>query len=106
MYKEYWKETFGRDVVENESGFASYKITGDYCYIVDIYVKPEYRKMNIASKLADKICVIAKERKCKHVIGTVNLQSSDPTRSMAVLIGYGMKIHTQDTNTTVLIKDI
>lgn len=106
MIKKYWKEAMNREVIENEKGFVSYQFNGEICYIVDIYVEPEHRKSNVAASLADQVVVIAKDKGCKFLMGTVNLQGSDPSRSMMVLLSYGFKIHSQDILNTVLMKQI
>lgn len=47
--------------------FAYYTWVGKSLYLDDLYVKPEYRGMNIGKALLEKIVAIAKEEKCKRM---------------------------------------
>jgi GNAT superfamily N-acetyltransferase len=47
--------------------FAYYTWVGKSLYLDDLYVKPEYRGMNIGKALLEKIVAVAKEEKCKRM---------------------------------------
>ncbi len=47
--------------------FAYYTWVGKSLYLDDLYVKPEYRGMNIGKALLEKIIEVAKEEKCKRM---------------------------------------
>lgn len=47
--------------------FAYYTWVGKSLYLDDLYVKPEYRGMNIGKALLEKIVTVAKEEKCKRM---------------------------------------
>ena len=106
MYREYLEELGSRDIVESENGFATYLITGKECYIEDIYVKKEFRKTKEASKLADKIVKIAKEKGCTLLTGSVVPTANNSTRSLKVLLGYGFKLHSANDNFIVFSKEL
>lgn len=92
MYKEYIKEREDADLVHDEKGFATFKYMDDNSvYIIDIYVRKEYRKEGIASKYADMIVEQAKERGCKFVLGTVSENANNSETSKRVLEAYGMR---------------
>lgn len=92
LFAEYINETQGREIIEADFGFATYVINGPQVYIEDIYVRPEYRKQNFATRLADKVKEKAKAQGCTHMLGTVNCTFKDPTTSLKALLGYGFKI--------------
>lgn len=107
LYARYIKEHRGDSIVEFSNGFATYRYLDDFTvYIVDIYVLPEDRKSDVASALADQICTIAKLRGCKTLKGTVDVNGVNPTTSIAVLIGYGMKFDCVNGNLLVFSKEI
>lgn len=89
----YLKEREGFDCILRDEGFASYKITGDECYIKDIFVFPDYRKKGIAAEMADDISRIALGRGCKFLTGSVCTTANGAHASMLVLLAYGFKIH-------------
>ena len=63
-FANYIKERQNKEIIEDESGFATYYFIMPDCYIEDIYVIPEKRKAGIAAKYADKIAKIAQEKNC------------------------------------------
>ena len=91
LYSQYLRETGQRYIIENDWGFATYQITGQECYIVDIYIAPEHRNTGLASRLASMVTDAARAQGCKWLTGSVNTAIKDPTSSMKVLLAYGMK---------------
>jgi GNAT superfamily N-acetyltransferase len=47
--------------------FVYYTWVGKSLYLDDLYVKPEYRGVNIGKALLEKIVAVAKEEKCKRM---------------------------------------
>lgn len=106
MLAQYIKEREDFDVIENDYGFAIYKISGDECYIKDIYVQKQFRQLDIASKLADQISQIAIKNSCKYLTGTVCPSANNSTVSLKVLLGYKMKLHSAKENLIIFKKDL
>lgn len=106
LYADYLKERSNREIIEDDKGFATFYINGDTAYIEDIFVKKEYRKSGAASNYADQIVVIAKERQCKKLYGTVIPSANNSTISLKVLLGYGFELDNCLNNIIVLKKDI
>ncbi len=90
---QYLKERQGVDSLIREEGFATYKISGEECYLQDIWVSPDYRKKGIASEMADDIARIAISKGCKFLTGSVDTTASKAHESVLVLFAYGFKIH-------------
>lgn len=106
LYAEYLKELSGKEVIEDERGFAVYSFHSGGCYIEDIYVKHECRKSNVASLMADQITKVAKEKGYNTLFGTVNLNANNPTISLKVLLGYGFELHSISNNLIIMKKGI
>lgn len=106
LYSQYMEELGVRKIIETEFGFATYTITGNECYIPDIYIVPDKRKSQEASKLADLITEEAKKQGCKYLFGTVHTSIKDPTRSIKVLLGYGFNFLRVDKNSLIFMKEI
>lgn len=106
LYGQYVKEREGFEILENEHGFATYKISGNECYIRDIFVKPEMRKSHVAAKFADEIATIAKEQGCTHLSGTVAPAANGATQSVQVLLSYGFKIARSTNDLIIFVKEI
>lgn len=106
MFKAYLKEREGVDLIEREDGFAIYLITGQECYIRDIYTQPESRKTGTAGSMADEIAEIARAAGCKYLTGSVYLGAKGADASAKVLMAYGMRLHKTVDNGIIFIKDL
>lgn len=107
MYKAYLEErTPGTSAVYSDKGFCTYSITEEECYIIDLYVKPEYRFENVASEFGDQISEIARNAGCKYLSGTVATNTANPTASTLVLIAYGFSIHVAKDELIIFKKDL
>lgn len=106
LYSKCIMEKEGKEIIEEEHGYATYEFLEDNtCYIVDIFVEKEYRNDLYASKLADKITDIAKERGCTMLVGSVCLDMGGVDSSVKVLHKYGMRIsHIDDNDNMIYFK--
>lgn len=92
LYREYIKEREKKEIIESNDAFITFKILNEICYIVDIYVRPDKRKSGVAKELADRVCVVAVENGCKHLLGSVDVNADGATDSLKVLLAYGMDL--------------
>lgn len=107
LYADYILERTNDKIIETPEGFATYRFLSEtQCYIIDIYVCPEFRKSGIAAALADKIAEIAKAKGCTELVGTVCPSAKGSNSSLRVLWGYGMVLDSSDKNLIVMKKDI
>lgn len=106
LYGQYVQEREGKQIIENECGFATYKIFGEECYVVDIFIKKEFRRSSQASGLADHIALMAKEAGCKFLTGTCAPSTFGATESMKAMFGYGFKLHSCTEDKIILIKEL
>ncbi len=107
MHSEYIRERLGDEVLEYDEGFATYRFLDDSgvkaVYIVDIFVRPDFRKTRMASVMADEICEKAKAQGCTRIIGSVSPSAKNATDSLKVLLGYGMTLYCS-TNEAIIFK--
>jgi ribosomal protein S18 acetylase RimI-like enzyme len=108
MYAEYVRERLGHECVETDQGFATFALLNDNksCYILDIYVRPDFRRLGAASTIADKIVAQAKSRGATELFGTVVLSAAGSDASLRVLQGYGMSLHEATNGVIVMRKEI
>ncbi len=108
MYLEYLRERTDDELVESEYGFATYRFVEDGAavYIVDIFVRPEYREKGIAGQMADEIAKIAKDKGCRAMIGTTQPSAKGSTVSLQALIGYGMRLQSCGVDCIIMRKDL
>lgn len=93
LFAQYQKERVNREtLIVPDKGFATYQISKDDCYIVDIFVKTEFRKTKLGSEMANEITKIAKQNGCTTISGTVDLRANGAEVSTLSLLHYGFKL--------------
>ena len=107
LYADYLKERTEDRIIETEQGFAVYRFPDkDTVYIVDIYVKPEFRKHGVASDFSASIMKEAKQRGCKKMIGSVVPSTHGSTESIKVLLAHGMSLDSSAVDFILFRKDL
>lgn len=106
LFADYKREREQVETLEHEHGFVMYKIFGEECYIIDIYVNPDFRMTGLASLLADKVTDIAKLSNCKTLTGTIDTRLVSSTISAKILFAYGFRILRNDGPVTWFVKEI
>ena len=106
FYGQYIKEREGKDILESEHGFFTYKIHGEECYIEDIFIKKESRRKNIGTEMADEIAKIARDAGCKYLTGTCIPSTNGATESMKAMFSYGFRIHSCVNDKIILYKEL
>ncbi len=103
---QYLKERVGFDSIVTDKGFVAYRIEGEKCTIHDIYVHADFRKMGIATFLAQEVEAKAKESGCKFLYGSTHPESSGSTDSLKFILAYGLKLYSAGPNLVTLRKEI
>jgi len=107
MYADYLKERTGDDLIQSEKGFATFRFIDEKTvYLVDLFVKKEFRNIGEANFLADQVCALAKQKGCNKLIGTVAPNTNGATANLKHLLGYGMSLVRSDTSLIVFEKEI
>jgi Acetyltransferase (GNAT) family len=107
LYAEYLSERTEDSILENDKGFITWRyINPDKVYIVDIYIRKEFRCKKAASELADCVCDIARNIGYKELLGSVVPSTKGSNASLRVLWGYGMVLHSADKDLIIMRKDI
>lgn len=103
LYAQYVKEREGAVTVETSEGFYSYKVDGDYIFIVDLYVVPEYRAKKVGSKFGREIEDITRELGKSTILCSASLESLNSSDAIAFIIMNGYEIINY-TDTQVFFK--
>lgn len=107
MYAEYIKERLDHDIIETDCGFATYRFTDEQtCYLMDIYMKTDYRNQGVARDLANMVVEIAKKRGCTKMIGSVVPSAKGSNTSLHVLLAYGMTLDSCTNDFILFRKEI
>ncbi len=105
-FASYKKEREGVETVEDQHGFATYKFVEDGVYIEDLYVVPEKRESKLASKYADKVVAIAREKGYTKLFGSVCYSDPNATTNLHVLLGYGFNLLHGNKDMIYFVKEI
>lgn len=89
MYKDYYRERLGAEVLETDAGFIVYVIQKPIVAIQELYLKPEYRRERRATQLADRVLKLAREYGCTKAVCEVQLGAHNASDSMAAILSYG-----------------
>jgi GNAT superfamily N-acetyltransferase len=103
LYGDYIKEREGKEIIEDHRGFASFSFMQDVVMINDLYVVPQYRQNKVGSEFANKIVDLAKQKGCKFMYCTVDINTNGSSESMAAILAYGFKLD-QYINNLILLK--
>jgi len=107
LYFEYIRERLGKEsTVVPDKGFAIYFDTPHGLYVEEIYVKPECRREGVAEALMVRLQHIAKERNFKYLIGSVEINSTNPEPSLIGMLKNGFKLHENSGSMIYLKKEI
>lgn len=108
LYAEYIKEREDADIIENDKAFLSYRYTRSRreIYIIDCFVKKEYRNQREAKKLFEQLEIRAKELDCLYILASVDMGTNGWEHSLSKLDKNGF-IYDWKINTQVFVrKDI
>lgn len=106
LWAAYFREREGFETISTDVAVASYKVTGDTCYIKDIFVHPSFRKSGEGSVVADKIAIIAKELGCKYLTGSIVPTLPGSTGTMYAMIKYGFQLKESHNDFIILFKEL
>lgn len=106
LFGDYIWETRGARIVEGAYGFATYLISGDECYVEDVFVREDQRHMRVGTKMMDQIKASAKDAKCKVLTTTVSAKIKNPDSSLQACFNYGFRISRVVDNVIILKMEI
>lgn len=108
MHAEHLREYYGKEKLVDPygRGFAVYYPLRDGMYVEDVWVRPEYRKQNVASGLVDKIAFVALTKGLKKLFVTVKPSYKHSTESMMVCLSYGFRLDSSTIDGIGLVKEI
>lgn len=106
LFAEYLAELGQKQIIEDDNGFATYFEIPTGMYIEDIFVKKDKRHTDVASKYADSISMIAKEKGLTKLYGSVKPSVKTSTSAMRVLLAYGFKLEKALEDAIIFVKEL
>ena len=99
QYLEYAKELWGRQVIQEPWGFATYDVNEGHIYIADMYIDPEVRSQGFGKILEARIIDTARQAGCNFMTCKVHKSDENWTKNLNIYIdhcGYNVLKETND----------
>lgn len=106
LYSDYVNERLRHSLIVEPWGFIQYSINLPVCWIHEIYVRPEFRRADRASGLADKVAEIALNAGCVSLIAQVWTEALTATDALRAILAYGFVVTEASNNTIILAKKL
>lgn len=106
MYAQYVLERANKYVLENDKGFATYFFVADGIYAEDVWVRPEFRRTDVATKFGDQIAQVGISKGFKRMYGSVKPSANGSTDSLKFLLAYGFQLLESGPDAIILVKGI
>jgi GNAT superfamily N-acetyltransferase len=91
LYAEYLRERTNDEIIETDKGFITWRVINErQVYIVDVFVRREFRREKVGTELVDEVLKMARRAGHKELIGTVSTSAKNATESIKTLLSYGM----------------
>ena len=91
-YALYVKEREGKDILESKEGFATYYFDHDSVYVADVFVRPEFRKQNIAKNFVLEIMKLGKEKGMKECVTFIDTSTKGYEISKSGLLANDFEV--------------
>lgn len=92
LFGKYVKEREGAVLLKHEHGFAIYKDQGDFGYLQDVYVLPDYRQTGIGRELMQTALKMAKKSNKIALLTSTDTNANGATESAIAILKTGFKI--------------
>lgn len=95
-----------KEIFEDEKGFITYIINGKECYIVDVFVKKEFRNSGISKKYVEQVSQIACETECEFLTTSASPNANGSTESLHVILSHGFELESSINNLIFFRKNL
>lgn len=106
LYANYISERQNGSVIENDDAFITYKINGDECFILDMYVKKEKRTAGIGKKIVGELEAIALSENCKFISANIHLFDRNANSTLLASLMTGFDVVRADVGIITIIKNL
>jgi GNAT superfamily N-acetyltransferase len=106
LYAKYIKEREDLEVLENESGFITYKISGKECFIANMYVEADQQRKGRGHILIMVLEKLAKNHGCEFLSANIHLKDHGASKTLIAALLVGFEVKAADLGVLVIIKDI
>lgn len=106
LYAKYISEREDAKIIENESGFLTYKIFNNEILILNLFVDKDCRKKGICTNLIYELEGIAKENRCDIISGYIQINDIGCNSTLFTALKIGFKIGAANQQSILIYKKI
>lgn len=92
LYAHYMKEREGAEVLEKPWGFATYKVSTDHIYLVDLYIIPSERKSGKGQELELEVANIGRTLGLKTMYGSISPSTAGAADMERIMLHLGYRL--------------
>lgn len=92
LYGNYISERSNGKILENDFGFIAYRTDQGECYIIEMYIKPEFRRSKKGTELFSELELIARKERSRRIVAGIYIEDACSTITIAAAISAGFKI--------------
>lgn len=105
-YAQYIKERENKEIIENESGFLTYKIFEKECYLADMFIVPEKRGSSAVAYFIQELSDISIRAGCDHISANIRLNDKGATRTLRASLKLGFNLVSAENGTITICKEL
>ena len=106
LYAKYIKERMGRDIIEVDGGFITYRCANGECFMADMYVEQSKRGGLLFKKLIEQLSDIAKEAGCSIITATIHIADPGCSHNLASALKIGFKVLKAEHGVVLVGKEV
>jgi GNAT superfamily N-acetyltransferase len=105
QYARYIKERQNIDAIESEIGFVHFRVVGEECFIVDMFVEPEFRGKSKGRKILNDLKCAAIEKGASVITANIHLKITGANETLLAAQACGFEV-TSAQNDILLISKV
>jgi hypothetical protein len=106
LYKKYIEEREGLKLLEDPFAFITYKVTGEECFIANMFIDESRRNSGKCREFIGKLSEIAKSNNCKFLSATIDLKDPGHDRTLLAALHLGFKTVRANGDVILIAKDL
>lgn len=107
LWAAYVKERQGLECLWKEHGFIAYKITGNECFLAEMFIEKEHRSSGKCKAMIMELAEIAKANGCDVITANIHLVVDPNANStLGAAIGCGFKVQASGNNVLLIAKEL
>lgn len=105
-YAPYIKARLNADILEDDTGFITYTIAGEECFIQDMAVRQGFCGQGYGKSLIADLEELAKKSGCKFISANVQIWDKGASNTLTAAFKTGFELSTANNQFITIIKKI